>query len=46
MVVDDETNSVLEYKWQLIPIDEKIAEPDANLAKYLETYQQEVDLEV
>jgi 5'-nucleotidase len=43
LVVDDETNSVLEYKWQLIPIDEKLAEPDLDLAKYLATYQQEVD---
>jgi 5'-nucleotidase/UDP-sugar diphosphatase len=44
VVVDDDTNSVIEYKWQLIPIDERIAEPDAELNKYLETYQQEVNL--
>jgi 5'-nucleotidase len=43
VVVDDDTNSVVEYKWQLIPIDEDIAEPDKELAKYIDTYQQEVD---
>jgi 5'-nucleotidase len=43
VVVDDDTNSVVEYKWQLIPIDENIAEPDKALEKYLTSYQQEVD---
>ena len=43
VVVDDDTNSVVEYKWQLIPIDDKIAEPDKDLEKYLTSYQQEVD---
>ena len=43
VVVDDDTNSVVEYKWQLIPIDENIAEPDKALSNYLDTYQQEVD---
>ncbi|MGD0804253.1 MAG: bifunctional UDP-sugar hydrolase/5'-nucleotidase [Candidatus Bathyarchaeia archaeon] len=43
VVVDDDTNSVVEYKWQLIPIDEDIAEPDKELSKYIDTYQQEVD---
>ena len=43
IVVDDDTNSVVEYRWQLIPIDENIAEPDKSLEKYLTSYQQEVD---
>jgi 5'-nucleotidase / UDP-sugar diphosphatase len=41
--VDDDTNSIIEYKWSLIPIVEGIAEPDEQLTKYLATYQQEVD---
>jgi 5'-nucleotidase len=43
VLVDDDTNSVVEYKWQLIPIDENIAEPDKVLSDYLEKYQEEVD---
>ena len=43
VVVDDVTNSVVECKWQLIPIDENIAEPDKALSNYLDTYQREVD---
>jgi 5'-nucleotidase len=43
IVVDDDTNSIVDYTWRLIPIDENIAEPDEALAKYLATYQQEVD---
>jgi 5'-nucleotidase len=43
VIVDDDTNSVVEYRWQLIPIDDKIAEPDEELSEYLATYQQEVD---
>jgi 5'-nucleotidase len=43
IVVDDDTNSIVEYKWQLLPIDSSIAEPDGDLTKYLDTYQQEVD---
>ncbi|MCX6643504.1 MAG: metallophosphoesterase, partial [Candidatus Bathyarchaeota archaeon] len=31
VLVDDDTNSVVDYKWQLIPIDENIAEPDKAL---------------
>jgi 5'-nucleotidase len=43
IVVDDDTNSIVEYKWRLIPIDATIAEPDEALAQYISTYQQEVD---
>jgi 5'-nucleotidase len=31
IVVDDDTNSIIEYKWQLIPIDDNLAEPDVKL---------------
>lgn len=43
IIVNDETNSIIEYKWQLIPINEKIAEPDNSLQGYLTGYQGEVD---
>jgi 5'-nucleotidase len=43
IIIDDDTNSIVEYKWRLIPIDQSIAEPDEGLAQYLATYQQEVD---
>jgi 5'-nucleotidase len=41
--VDDDTNSVVDYKWQLIPIDDKIAEPDRALSDYIDNYQKEVN---
>jgi 5'-nucleotidase len=43
VVVDDDTNSVMDYKWQLIPIDEKIAEPDLQLGQYIASFQAAVD---
>ncbi len=43
IVVDDDTNSIIDYKWQLIPIEEGIAEPDAHLAGYISSFASEVD---
>ncbi len=43
IVVDDDTNSIVEYEWQLVPIVEGLAEPDANLQAYIDSYKQEVD---
>jgi 5'-nucleotidase len=43
IVVDDDTNSIVEWNWRLIPIDNTIAEPDKNLEKYIKTFQSEVD---
>jgi len=43
IVVDDDTNSVVDYKWQLIPIDEHLAPPDRKLAEYIESFKKEVD---
>ena len=39
IVVDDDTNSIVEYKWQLIPIDEDLAEPDQMLQDYIVKFQ-------
>jgi len=43
IVVDDDTNSIVEWKWQLVPINDKIAEPDANLDKFIDAFKDEVD---
>jgi len=43
IIVDDDTNSIIEYRWQLIPIDEKIAEPDRRLEEYINSFKEEVD---
>jgi 5'-nucleotidase len=43
IVVDDDTNSIIEWKWQLVPINDKIAKPDANLDKFIDEFKDEVD---
>jgi 5'-nucleotidase len=43
ITVDDDTNSIVDYKWQLISIDEKLATPDKKLADYIDSFKSEVD---
>ena len=43
IVVDDDTNSIVKYKWQLIKIDDTIAPPDSELQEYIDSFSQEVD---
>jgi 5'-nucleotidase len=43
IVVDDDTNSIIDYKWQLIPIEEGIAEPDTKLQEYIDSFATVVD---
>ncbi len=43
IVVDDDTNSIVDYKWQLISINNKIAKPDKKLEEYIRSFQKEVD---
>ena len=43
IVVDDDTNSIVDYKWQLIQINEKIAERDKALTEYIASFKEEVD---
>lgn len=43
IVVDDDTNSIVEYTWQLIPIDSTSAAPDLELQKYVDSYKEAVD---
>ena len=43
IIVDDDTNSIVDYKWQLIPIDEKLADPDTQLEQHITSFQAAVD---
>ena len=43
IVVDDDTNSIIDYKWQLIPIDNDLAEPDQKLQDYIASFQETID---
>jgi 5'-nucleotidase len=43
IVVDDATNSIIDYQWQLIPINEDLCEPDKELQKYINSFKEEVD---
>lgn len=41
--VDDETNKIVKFSWQLIPIEEGIAEPDARLIELIDSFKKVVD---
>jgi 5'-nucleotidase len=43
IVVDDDTNSVVDYRWKLVRIDDSLVEPDTALEEYIEPYREEVD---
>lgn len=43
IVVDDDTNSIVDWTWRLIPIDEHIAEPDLRMAEFIESFKTVVD---
>jgi 5'-nucleotidase len=43
ITVDDDTNSIVEWEWQLLPVDHNLAEPDANIEKLIATFKEEVD---
>jgi len=43
LTVDDDTNSIAEYKWQLIQINDEIAPPDAALQEYIDSFKDTVD---
>ena len=43
LIVDDDTNSIVDYKWKLIPIDDSLAEPDSKLQEYIDTFKDAVD---
>lgn len=43
ITVDDDTNSIVEYKWELVPIKKGIAEPDKELNKFIDSFKKKVD---
>jgi 5'-nucleotidase len=43
IVIDDNTNSIVDMKWQLITIDSNIAKPDFELEKYINSFKENVD---
>ncbi|WP_445246892.1 bifunctional metallophosphatase/5'-nucleotidase [Microcoleus sp. OTE_8_concoct_300] len=43
IVVDDDTNSIVEWKWQLLPVDNNLAGPDPEIEKLIATFQESVD---
>jgi 5'-nucleotidase len=43
LVVDDDTNSITEWRWQLLPIDATLAEPDPALETLVASFQDQVD---
>jgi len=43
IVVDDDTNSIVEWKWQLLPVDNNLAQPDPEIEKLIATFKEGVD---
>lgn len=43
ITVDDDTNSIVDYKWELVKIEEGIAKPDKELLKFINSYKEVVD---
>jgi 5'-nucleotidase / UDP-sugar diphosphatase len=43
IIVDDDTNSIIDYKWQLIPINENLAQPDHKLQEYINSFQNTIN---
>lgn len=41
--VDDDTNAIINYKWKLIPIDNRIAKPDNKIKGFINSYKKTVD---
>ena len=43
ILVDDDTNSIIDWTWRLIPINEALAEPDQRLADFIDSFKSAVD---
>ncbi|RUT08948.1 multifunctional 2',3'-cyclic-nucleotide 2'-phosphodiesterase/5'-nucleotidase/3'-nucleotidase [Dulcicalothrix desertica PCC 7102] len=43
ITVDDDTNSIVEWKWQLLTVDSKLAEPDTKIEELIATFKDAVD---
>jgi 5'-nucleotidase / UDP-sugar diphosphatase len=44
ITVEDDTNSIIESRWQLVPINEDTAEPDTELIEYISSFKKRVDM--
>ncbi len=43
LVVDDDTNSIIDYRWKLIPIESGLAKPDQKLKDFIASFKGKVD---
>lgn len=43
ITIDEDTNKIISHTWQLIPIDNNLAEPDPELEKFIRSFQDAVD---
>jgi len=43
IIVSDDTNSIIDFKWQLVPINSDIAKPDKQLTDYISSFKKDVD---
>ena len=43
IIVDDDTNKIVAWQWQLIPVNDDLAQPDPALQKFIDSYKDVVD---
>jgi len=43
LIVDDDTNRIVDYSWQLLPINNDLCKPDKNLEKFIDAFRSDVD---
>jgi 5'-nucleotidase/UDP-sugar diphosphatase len=43
ITVDDDTNSIVDWSWKLIPIDSTLCRPDGDLAAFIESFNTQVE---
>jgi 5'-nucleotidase/UDP-sugar diphosphatase len=43
IVVDDDTNSIVDYRWELVKIDDSLVAPDKTLENYIDSFRDAVD---
>ncbi|MHB8051700.1 MAG: bifunctional metallophosphatase/5'-nucleotidase [Methanoregula sp.] len=43
ITVDDDTNSIVEWQWKLVPVSEKSAPPDQKLLEFIDSFRDVVD---
>ncbi len=43
LVVDDDTNRIIAWQWQLVPIDDSTTEPDMELQRFIDSFKEVVD---